>query len=66
MSFVMELNNHIFQYYRKGGLKEFCLKYGISYNSARKIYNGSNDYPGIKEKMEKAIKKDKKGRWEIK
>lgn len=53
-----ELALLLFKSYRGTGLKGFCEKHGINYNSARKVYNGSAEYPGIEIAMLEAMEKD--------
>ena len=63
--FLAYLNNHIFINYKKKddntettGLRAFCNKHGISYESARKVTSGSNSYPGVTLRIKEAIKAD--------
>ena len=57
--FLGFFNNHIFQHYRKGGLKAFCEKNNISYSSTKKIMTGQVDaYPGVVLKIKEALKNE--------
>lgn len=56
---------HLHRHYREAaepggcrGLKAFCEKYGISYNSARKVQRGSTEYPGVKADIIEAMGRD--------
>jgi len=52
------MNLHNFRYYRTNGLRAFCLKHEINYNSASKIFRGSQEYPGVSTQIDKAIEAD--------
>ena len=46
--FLKKFNDYIFDNYRKGGIKAFCDKHKLSYNTVRHIASGKVEkYPGI-------------------
>ena len=49
---------HNLRHYRTNGLRAFCLKHEINYNSASKIFRGSLEYPGVSTQIDTAIEKD--------
>jgi len=51
---------HLRHYYGKPGLKAFCTKHDISYNSARKIHQNKIGYSKTRNLIVKAIKSDRK------
>ena len=49
---------HILRHYRSKGLHAFCIKHGINYSSAGKVFRGYSHYPSTVEKIEKSIEND--------
>jgi len=45
-------------YLGKGGLKRFCRVHGLSYNSVRKVYRGSKEYPGVEARIRESMVAD--------
>ncbi len=59
--FLGFFHNHIFRHYKsqgEKGLTAFCNKHKLAYASVKKIYQGSESYPGVTLLVKEAILKD--------